>query len=124
MKGSINNGVIYFSCQRWTATKSGNPGNPINILILGSKQTINSYFTEAGWKVPDPITEKSSIKIAVDSLKNLPYPTAPVSNLYLYGRRQDLAYVICLLNNIRFGKVREVKLAITASAAAALNEYK
>ncbi len=75
-----------------TITKSGKPGDPINILILGSEQTINSYFTEAGWKIPDPITDKTSVKIAVDSLGNLPYPTAPVSNLYLYGRKQDLAF--------------------------------
>lgn len=73
-------------------TKSGIPGDPINILILGSEPTINSYFTEAGWKIPDPITEKTSVKIAVDSLRNLPYPTAPVSNLYLYGRKQDVAF--------------------------------
>jgi hypothetical protein len=75
-----------------TTTKSGNPGDPINILILGSQQNINRYFTDAGWKVPDPITEETSIKIAVASLGNLPYPTAPVSNLYLYHRKQDLAF--------------------------------
>jgi hypothetical protein len=75
-----------------TTTKSGNPGDPINIFILGSQKTINSYFTKAGWKIPDPITDKTSVKIAVDSLGNLPYPTAPVSNLYLYGRKQDLAF--------------------------------
>jgi hypothetical protein len=75
-----------------TVTKSGYPGDPVNILILGSHQTINRYFTEAGWKTPDPITDKTSIKIAVDSLGNLPYPTAPVSNLYLFQRKQDIAF--------------------------------
>lgn len=75
-----------------TTTKSGIPGDPINILILGPEQTINKYFTRAGWEIPDPITDKTSIKIAVDSLRNLPYPKAPVSNLYLYGRKQDLAF--------------------------------
>jgi hypothetical protein len=75
-----------------TTTKSGKPGDPINILILGSKQTINRYFKEAGWKTPDPITDKTSVKIAVASLGSLPYPTAPVSNLYLYHRKQDLAF--------------------------------
>jgi hypothetical protein len=75
-----------------TTTKSGISGDPINILILGTEQTITTNFTKAGWKVPDPITDKTSLKIAVDSLSNLPYPTAPVSNLYLYGRKQDLAF--------------------------------
>lgn len=75
-----------------TATKSGNPGDPINILILGSQKTLSRYFAEAGWKIPEPVTEKTSVKIAIDSLGNLPYPNAPVSNLYLYGRKQDLAF--------------------------------
>jgi hypothetical protein len=75
-----------------TTTKSGNPGDPINILILVSEKTIKRNFTEAGWKIPDPITDKTSVKIALDSLGNLPYPTAPISNLYLYGRKQDLAF--------------------------------
>jgi hypothetical protein len=75
-----------------TTTKSGNPGDPINILILGSQQKINGFFTEAGWKVPDPINDKTSVKIAIASLGNLPYPTAPVSNLYLYHRKQDIAF--------------------------------
>ncbi|MED4226451.1 LssY C-terminal domain-containing protein [Neobacillus cucumis] len=28
----------------------------------------------------------------MDYLGNLPYPTAPVSNLYQYGRKQDLDF--------------------------------
>ncbi|CRK82855.1 hypothetical protein BN000_02807 [Neobacillus massiliamazoniensis] len=73
-------------------TKSGKPGDPINILILGSKQTINRYFQEAGWKIPDPLTDKTSVKITEATLGNFPYPTAPVSDLYLYHRKQDLAF--------------------------------
>ncbi|MED1203479.1 LssY C-terminal domain-containing protein [Heyndrickxia acidicola] len=75
-----------------TTIKSGKPGDPINVLILGSKQTITRYFKEAGWEIPDPITDRTSVKIALDSLGNLPYPKAPVSNLYLYHRKQDLAF--------------------------------
>ncbi|MED4226452.1 LssY C-terminal domain-containing protein [Neobacillus cucumis] len=44
-----------------TTTKSGNPGDPINILILGSHQTIKRYFSKAGWKIRDPITDKTSV---------------------------------------------------------------
>lgn len=38
------------------------------------------------------MTPETCAKIAIDSLSNRPYPTAPVSDLYLYGHKQDLAF--------------------------------
>jgi hypothetical protein len=75
-----------------TTTKSGKPGDPINVLIIGSQELIIKSFKEAGWEISDPITDETSAKIAIDSVGNLPYPTAPESNLYLYHRKQDLAF--------------------------------
>lgn len=75
-----------------TQTKTGAPGDPVNVLIIGSKPFLIKSFKEAGWKLPDSITTKSSVKIAVDSLEKSSYPKAPVSNLYLYHRKQDLAF--------------------------------
>lgn len=74
-----------------TQTASGRSGDPINVVIIGNQSAIQSAFLKAGWRIPDPITVNSSAKIALDSLTNRPYPTAPVSNLYLYHRKQDLA---------------------------------
>jgi hypothetical protein len=73
-------------------TKSGAPGDPINILFVGSKDQIIQSFHRAEWLTPDPITTKSSMRIAMDSLAHRSYPTAPISNLYVYGRVQDLAF--------------------------------
>jgi hypothetical protein len=73
-------------------TKSGATGDPINVLFLGSKDQIMQSFHRAGWLTPDPITTQSSMRIAMDSLAHRSYPTAPVSNLYVYGRVQDLAF--------------------------------
>jgi hypothetical protein len=75
-----------------THTKSGAAGDPINILFVGSKDQILQSFDHAGWLIPDPITTTSSKRIAMDSLAHRGYPTAPVSNLYLFGRVQDLAF--------------------------------
>ena len=75
-----------------THTKSGAAGDPINVVFLGSKDQILSSFHQAGWLIPDPITTTSSMRIAADSLAHRSYPTAPVSNLYVYGRVQDLAF--------------------------------
>ena len=75
-----------------THTKSGAEGDPINLLFVGSKDQIIHSFQLAGWLIPDPITSQTSAKISVDSLAHRSYPTAPVSNLYVFGRVQDLAF--------------------------------
>src|SRR5579863_2652634 len=75
-----------------THTQSGATGDPINILFVGSKDQIVQSFHRAGWLTPDPITTQTSARIAVDSLAHRSYPTAPVSNLYVFGRIQDLAF--------------------------------
>src|SRR5256885_2487206 len=75
-----------------TDTKSGTEGDPLNLVFIGSKDQITHSFQQAGWLIPDPITLQTSEKIAVDSLAHRSYPTAPVSNLYVFGRVQDLAF--------------------------------
>ena len=75
-----------------THTQSGAAGDPINLLFVGSKEQMTQSFHQAGWLIPDPITPQTSEKIAVDSLTHTSYPTAPVSNLYVFGRVQDLAF--------------------------------
>jgi hypothetical protein len=77
---------------RITHTKSGAEGDPLNLVFVGSKDQITHSFQQAGWLIPDPITLQTSEKIAVDGLTHKSYPTAPVSNLYVFGRVQDLAF--------------------------------
>src|SRR5579859_493485 len=75
-----------------THTQSGANGDPINVLFVGSEDQIMQSFHLAGWLIPDPVTSRTSAKIAADSLAHRSYPTAPVSNLYVFGRVQDLAF--------------------------------
>src|SRR5258706_10328824 len=75
-----------------THTQSGAEGDPLNLVFVGSKDQITHSFQQAGWLIPDPITLQTAEKIAVDSLAHRSYPTAPVSNLYVFGRVQDLAF--------------------------------
>src|SRR5579859_8193219 len=77
---------------RVTQTKSGAAGDPINLVFVGSQRQIASSFQQAGWLIPDPITPQTAARIAADSLAHRSYPTAPVSNLYVFGRAQDLAF--------------------------------
>jgi hypothetical protein len=49
-------------------------------------------MTAIAWFPADPIPFRSSIRIAVDCVFRKPDESAPVSNLYLFGRSQDLAF--------------------------------
>jgi hypothetical protein len=46
----------------------------------------------AQWNPADPLSLMSSLEIAVDSVFKRPDLNAPVSNLYLFGRKEDLAF--------------------------------
>jgi hypothetical protein len=84
--------VNFSTLPRLTRTASGIPGDPINLILIGSTEQITQSFKRAGWLIPDPITAKTTAKIVVDSLAHRSYPTAPVSNLYVLGHAQDLAF--------------------------------
>ena len=46
----------------------------------------------AKWFPADAITLRSSLRIAAGTVFDRPYFDAPVSNLYFFGRKQDLAF--------------------------------
>ena len=46
----------------------------------------------AGWSPADSITLKSSLRIVSSTLLDKPYEDAPVSDLFLFGRKQDFAF--------------------------------
>lgn len=75
-----------------TQTQSGAAGDPLNLVFVGSKDQIMQSFRQAGWLIPDPLTPQTSAKIAADSQAHRSYPTAPLGNLYVFGRVQDLAF--------------------------------
>lgn len=56
---------------------------------------------KVGWYPADPITLRSSIGIAKSVLLKRSYPTAPVSSLYLWGRKQDLAFELPVGNTAK-----------------------
>ena len=49
-------------------------------------------FAAAGWYAADPITMETSIRIAADVVVHKPYAHAPVSDLYVWDRKQDAAF--------------------------------
>lgn len=79
----------------YATTTDGWPSDPVNIAIVcRSKRQLIRSMNEAGWKVADPVTVKTALIMAWATIFNRPYPTAPFSSLYLFGRRQDIGFQI------------------------------
>lgn len=75
-----------------TRTSDGMLGDPVNLALDGTALQIHAAMTRAGWTLADDVTLKSSWAIIVSSVFKRSYPQAPVSPLFLFGRRQCLAY--------------------------------
>lgn len=80
------------STPKVTHNADGIPGDPLNVGLIGSPEQLARAMLAVGWRPADPITFESSVKIAESVRFNRPDPDAPVSNLYVFGRKQDLAF--------------------------------
>lgn len=77
---------------RMTRTGSDIPGDPLNIALVGTEEQVKKIMLAANWRPADPLTLRSCLGIASASVLRRSYESAPVSNLYLWGRKQDLAF--------------------------------
>jgi len=77
---------------RHSDTGNGIPGDPINMVFVGTKDQVVGAMLAAGWHPADPITLKSSLEIAAGTVFHRSYDDAPVSPLILWGKKQDLTF--------------------------------
>jgi hypothetical protein len=84
--------VAWEEMPKTTHTAEGLPGDPLNVALVGGPEEVGRALRAAGWRPADPTTWRTSLHITTSVLLNRPYPEAPVSNLYLWGRRQDLVF--------------------------------
>jgi len=75
-----------------TFTADGLPGDPLNVALIGTETALKKILLAAKWYPADPLTLRSSLEIAEATILERPYVDAPVSNLYLWGRKEDLAF--------------------------------
>jgi hypothetical protein len=75
-----------------TTTAAGIPGDPLNVGFTGTHDELVRTLMAADWSPADPITLQTSLGIVKSVLLRRADPTAPVSSLYLLGRKQDLAF--------------------------------
>jgi hypothetical protein len=80
------------SVPSFTLTGDGFPGDPVNLVLIGDLAKLCAAFAAAGWTQADRLGLKSSWGMVVSFVFNRPYPAAPFSTLYLFGRGQDIGF--------------------------------
>ena len=80
------------SVPQFTITGDGLPGDPVNLVLMGTLQPLRDAFAAAGWSEADRLGLASSWGMIRAFVFNSPYPTAPFSTLYLFGRGQDIGF--------------------------------
>jgi hypothetical protein len=72
--------------------KDGKPGDPLNLVVIGSIGEIHDVFNKAGWGEAERKTGKSVWDTVRAVADDQGFGKAPVSDLYLFGHREDLAF--------------------------------
>lgn len=96
------------------ASKENKPGDPLNLVLVGSAQDIEQAFQGAGWsaaKRQDGTSIADTVRAVINGEG---YGAAPVSNLYLFGRKEDFAFEK-MLNT--FNKRHHLRLWQTSARA-------
>ena len=85
----------------YTITGDGFPGDPVNVVLVGSLRQLRGAFAALGWSEADRLGLASSWGMVRSFVLNSPYPTAPFSTLYLFGRGQDVGFQKAIDNSPR-----------------------
>jgi hypothetical protein len=71
---------------------SGNPGDMVNALIVGSQDQMVQAFTAAGWVQVDKTVGNAVLAAVMGTIQKKDYLTMPMSTLYLFNRPQDYGF--------------------------------
>ena len=75
-----------------TANAEGTPGgDPLNVVLVGSGETAMAALSASGWSFTEAITADSVRRMVGAAIAEKSMLTAPVSALYAFGRKQDIA---------------------------------
>jgi hypothetical protein len=76
-------------------------GDPLNLIIIGEADAVWPAFLRMGWDPTEAMTTGSALKTGVFGVFGGGYKYAPISDLYVYGRAQDIA-LQKVRNNIHY----------------------
>jgi hypothetical protein len=77
---------------KYARTPSGLRGDALNVALIGEEEEVDHAFAAAGWAQAAALSLRADAGIAASVLLGRPDPTAPVSTLLVWGRKQDLAF--------------------------------
>jgi len=83
----------------YSTTPDGFASDPINIGLFGTSQDVVRAMTGIDWHVAEPRTPRTLLRLIMSILLKQAYANAPFSNLYLFGRSQDLGFQLPLSNS-------------------------
>ncbi|MDB5186460.1 MAG: uncharacterized protein JWL85_983 [Candidatus Saccharibacteria bacterium] len=83
----------------YSLTPDGFANDPVNIAFVGTREEVDKAMEAAGWYPADKRTPRNLLRMGLGILLKQPYPTAPFSNLYLFGHSQDLGYQLPVDDN-------------------------
>jgi hypothetical protein len=66
-------------------------GDPLNIVIVGEGTAVLNALSRSGWSFTHRISMRTTGRMIGAAISGSSYPVAPVSNLYVFGRKQDVA---------------------------------
>jgi len=69
-----------------------NPGDMVNVLIVGTQDQVVQTFTSAGWVQVDKEVRSTALNALMDSFEKKDYLTMPMSVLFLFNRAQDYGF--------------------------------
>ncbi|PIZ61749.1 hypothetical protein COY17_03750 [Candidatus Saccharibacteria bacterium CG_4_10_14_0_2_um_filter_52_9] len=78
----------------YCVTPDGFASDPLNIGIIATRRELIQTMEKVGWHVADPHSPRNLIRQVLSTVYGWSYPNAPVSSLYLFGRKQDIAFEI------------------------------
>jgi len=64
----------------------------LNVKLIGTSLQLEALMKAAGWYTAAALGIVSDLEIAADTVFARPDETAPVSSLYLFGRKEDFAF--------------------------------
>lgn len=77
---------------RRVSDMQGNPGDMVNILIVGTQDQLIKTFTSAGWVQVDRSVQSTVLAGFLTSMQKKDYLTMPMSTLYLFKQPQDYGF--------------------------------
>lgn len=86
------NAELLSKIPRRVSDQAKNPGDMVNVLIIGTQDQVVQVFTTGGWVQVDKSVGSTAMNALIGSIEKKDYLTMPMSILYLFDRPQDYGF--------------------------------